>query len=172
MSDQSQGPGWWQASDGKWYAPELHPARAGRPHQLPPPTVPVHYGYPLVVAPQRSNGCVIALAVVGGLVVLGFVVLIALGVFAASELDGDVNPAGRPNGVEMTLVEFDEIQNGMTLAQVEKIVGGEGALMSTAGNGAFETALYTWEGSGTFGANANVTFQGGEVIGKAQFGLR
>ena len=25
MSDQSQGPGWWQASDGKWYAPEQHP---------------------------------------------------------------------------------------------------------------------------------------------------
>ena len=26
MSDQSQGPGWWQASNGKWYPPELHPA--------------------------------------------------------------------------------------------------------------------------------------------------
>jgi hypothetical protein len=25
MSDSSQGPGWWIASDGKWYAPELHP---------------------------------------------------------------------------------------------------------------------------------------------------
>lgn len=25
MSDVSQGPGWWQASDGKWYAPDLHP---------------------------------------------------------------------------------------------------------------------------------------------------
>ena len=25
MSDTSQGPGWWQASDGKWYAPEIHP---------------------------------------------------------------------------------------------------------------------------------------------------
>ena len=25
MSDTSQGPGWWQASDGRWYAPELHP---------------------------------------------------------------------------------------------------------------------------------------------------
>ena len=22
MSDTSQGPGWWQASDGKWYPPE------------------------------------------------------------------------------------------------------------------------------------------------------
>ena len=25
MSDVSQGPGWWIASDGKWYPPELHP---------------------------------------------------------------------------------------------------------------------------------------------------
>jgi TM2 domain-containing membrane protein YozV len=25
MSDVSQGPGWWQASDAKWYAPDLHP---------------------------------------------------------------------------------------------------------------------------------------------------
>lgn len=25
MSDVSQGPGWWQASDGKWYPPESHP---------------------------------------------------------------------------------------------------------------------------------------------------
>jgi TM2 domain-containing membrane protein YozV len=30
MSEVSQGLGWWQASDGKWYAPELHPD-----HQAP-----------------------------------------------------------------------------------------------------------------------------------------
>ncbi len=28
MSDFSQGPGWWQASDGKWYAPEQAPGAA------------------------------------------------------------------------------------------------------------------------------------------------
>lgn len=26
MSDTSQGPGWWQASDRRWYPPELHPS--------------------------------------------------------------------------------------------------------------------------------------------------
>jgi hypothetical protein len=31
LSDISQGPGWWVASDGKWYAPEQHTA-------APPPT--------------------------------------------------------------------------------------------------------------------------------------
>lgn len=35
MSDTSQGPGWWQASDGKWYPPELAPGA-----QPPPPAQP------------------------------------------------------------------------------------------------------------------------------------
>lgn len=34
MSDSSQGQGWWQASDGKWYPPELHPSNTPK---LPPP---------------------------------------------------------------------------------------------------------------------------------------
>jgi hypothetical protein len=33
MADEPQGPGWWQASDGAWYPPELHP-------DAPPPTPP------------------------------------------------------------------------------------------------------------------------------------
>lgn len=43
MSDISQGPGWWQASDGKWYPPEQAPggAPAG-----PPPGTPPAYGAP------------------------------------------------------------------------------------------------------------------------------
>lgn len=35
MSDQSQGPGWWLASDGKWYPPESAPASAPPPPELP-----------------------------------------------------------------------------------------------------------------------------------------
>lgn len=38
MSDASQGPGWWQASDGKWYPPEQHPDHVGA--AAPPPTQP------------------------------------------------------------------------------------------------------------------------------------
>ena len=40
MSDVSQGPGWWIASDGKWYAPELHPAYRPPPPPPPPPSPP------------------------------------------------------------------------------------------------------------------------------------
>jgi hypothetical protein len=36
MSDVSQGAGWWQASDGKWYPPESHPDYpASRPEPVP-----------------------------------------------------------------------------------------------------------------------------------------
>ncbi len=31
MSDVSQGQGWWIASDGKWYPPELHPSVRAQP---------------------------------------------------------------------------------------------------------------------------------------------
>ncbi|HEV3280668.1 MAG TPA: hypothetical protein VG032_03600 [Acidimicrobiales bacterium] len=45
MSDTSQGSGWWQASDGKWYAPELHPNYVPEPLvttvATPPPTPPL-----------------------------------------------------------------------------------------------------------------------------------
>src|SRR5579872_6222317 len=37
MSDVSGGPGWWQASDGRWYPPEQHPNYAPPP---PPPASP------------------------------------------------------------------------------------------------------------------------------------
>jgi hypothetical protein len=56
MSDVSQGPGWWRASDGKWYAPEQHPNY--RPPPPPPPyantPVPVQLSAP-PVAPVPVN---------------------------------------------------------------------------------------------------------------------
>jgi len=45
MSDTSQGPGWWLASDGKWYPPELW---TGGPGPVPPGTaVPTGTGAPV-----------------------------------------------------------------------------------------------------------------------------
>jgi CRP/FNR family transcriptional regulator, cyclic AMP receptor protein len=41
MSEVSNGPGWWVASDGKWYPPELHPN-----YVPPPPPRPVHHHVP------------------------------------------------------------------------------------------------------------------------------
>jgi hypothetical protein len=36
VSDASQGPGWWQASDGKWYPPESHPSAMTNPAPADP----------------------------------------------------------------------------------------------------------------------------------------
>jgi hypothetical protein len=50
MSDTQQGPGWWQASDGKWYPPETHPSRqapASMPPPVPGPQIPTGHSVPL-----------------------------------------------------------------------------------------------------------------------------
>ncbi len=48
MSDTSQGPGWWQASDAKWYPPQQAPNQA-------------FYAAPQVVAPRNSGSATAAL---------------------------------------------------------------------------------------------------------------
>jgi uncharacterized RDD family membrane protein YckC len=48
MADVSQGPGWWIASDGKWYPPHLHPSVA----HLPPPPSPY---VPTAPEPQMAR---------------------------------------------------------------------------------------------------------------------
>jgi hypothetical protein len=122
-------------------------------------------------AQAGMNGCLKAFLIVIAIGVVGLIGLAVLGVMFADEVADRTRVAGRDNGVSVTLREFDQIENGMSLRQVEGIFGGEGALLSTAGTGEFETAIYSWDGSGSFGANVNVTFQNDAVMGKAQFGL-
>jgi hypothetical protein len=40
MSDTAQGPGWWQASDGKWYPPDQTAGAGARPPDPPKPVRP------------------------------------------------------------------------------------------------------------------------------------
>ena len=46
MSDTSQGPGWWLASDGKWYPPSAAPGNSSPPPtpQIPPTGAPYNVG--------------------------------------------------------------------------------------------------------------------------------
>lgn len=63
MSDFSQGPGWWQASDGKWYPPESHPqyvapapqAPAPEPRAAPPVDAPPAFDYAPPTGPPTSG---------------------------------------------------------------------------------------------------------------------
>ncbi len=75
----------------------------------------------------------------------------------------------------ISLEEFNKIQTGMTYKEVCDIVGGEGTLGSSVDVGIgdeYKTEIYQWTGDGSIGANANVTFQAGKVISKAQIGLK
>lgn len=75
----------------------------------------------------------------------------------------------------ISLEEFNKIETGMTYKEVCDIVGGEGTLGSSVDVGIgdeYKTEIYQWTGDGTIGANANVTFQAGKVISKAQIGLK
>jgi hypothetical protein len=54
MSDMSQGPGWWIASDGKWYPPHLHPSvRVPDPSEAPSQSAPSESA-PSQSAPSES----------------------------------------------------------------------------------------------------------------------
>ena len=75
----------------------------------------------------------------------------------------------------ISLEEFNAIETGMTYEEVCGIIGGEGTLGSSVDVGVgeqYKTEIYQWTGEGTLGANANVTFQGGKVVSKAQMGLK
>lgn len=73
----------------------------------------------------------------------------------------------------VTKEKFEQIKDGMTYEEVVKIIGAEGELLSETGEKGtqFHTVIYQFEGDGTFGANANFTFQGGKLVNKAQFGI-
>lgn len=70
MSDISQGPGWWQASDRKWYPPETHPQH--EPTLAPPtPSVAMLAAPPLAwqssggfIGKDRSPASVLGLSII------------------------------------------------------------------------------------------------------------
>lgn len=97
MSDTSQGPGWWQASDGKWYPPEQAPPAAptapstAAPGQAfgapagPPPAYGAPVGGPGFAAPAPAPGQliewpqrVLATLIDGAFIVAGYIVILIL----------------------------------------------------------------------------------------------
>lgn len=79
MSDFSQGPGWWMASDGKWYPPQSHAPPPVAPTQwtypgpggyVPPPSLNVFSIVALVCSIMWGFGVLSILAVVFGIVAL------------------------------------------------------------------------------------------------------
>lgn len=133
--------------------------------------------------------------ITGGLaVVLGIVGLVIV-INAANELSNDLDDLGddpavsapaepapaapaepapapeAPPAEQITLAEFNSLTTGMTYEQAVATIGGPGTVMSETDVVGVHTVLYTWEGVGGFGANANAMFQDNGLINKSQFGL-
>ena len=74
----------------------------------------------------------------------------------------------------ITLSIFNQLQSGMTYAEVRDMIGADGVLTSSVdiGDYQYKTETYTWDGAGDFGANAIIMFQGGWLTSKAQYGLK
>ena len=87
-----------------------------------------------------------------------------------TNVNEDKNSNNNSKGALITLDEFNKIETGMSYEDVVNIIGSNGTLSSESSIGNYTTQIYTWYGS-VFGANANVTFQNGKVVGKAQAGL-
>ncbi|MFJ7918979.1 DUF3862 domain-containing protein [Lysinibacillus fusiformis] len=68
--------------------------------------------------------------------------------------------------IEITLDQFNKLENGMTKEQAFDILGGEGAVLSESG----DIVMYTYSGK-SLGANASLMFQGGKLMNKTQLGL-
>jgi hypothetical protein len=113
---------------------------------------------------STATGCLIMLAVAGGIGLMS-------GVFSPSDGSGrTVLPQsfGAPAPV-VTKAEFDQIREGMTYEQVQRIIGAPGEVQSSSDLAGYKTVMYAWMNSN--GSNMNAMFQNGKLVQKAQFGL-
>lgn len=92
---------------------------------------------------------------------------------ASEESDESKDTSKDKDSAKLSEEEFGKIKDGMTYEEVVEIIGSEGEVLSETGEKGTDlhTVMYTWEGEGSLGANANLTFQGGELVNKSQFGV-
>ncbi|MHB8467984.1 MAG: DUF4352 domain-containing protein, partial [Acidimicrobiales bacterium] len=97
MSDASPGPGWWQASDGKWYPPQTAPS-------VPPPSgyfqpAPGGSFQPApggsfqpgpAIVPKKGHGCLYAILGAVGIVAVIVIIVIVAAVSATKKLSENV----------------------------------------------------------------------------------
>jgi len=103
MSDNQQGPAWWQASDGKWYPPESHPNAAVAPPSSASTPAPAQ-----TVVINKGPGCMkIGLIVFAILAVLG-IGLVGCLALVADEVSEEIDKAtGEAAPEDYELVEAE-----------------------------------------------------------------
>lgn len=70
----------------------------------------------------------------------------------------------------VTLDKYNQLETGMSYAEVVGILGEEGTEMSRTDMMGIVTVMYMWDGK-SFASNMNAMFQNDELVSKAQFGL-
>jgi hypothetical protein len=118
MSDTSQGPGWWLASDNKWYPPQ--PVQA----PPPPPQVPLpqppgqfppqQYAY---IPKKKRKAWPWVLGSIGAVFIL-IIVLIVVAVGGAVKALSDAEAAHA-----ISPAQFNAVQLGITHAQLQSELG-------------------------------------------------
>jgi hypothetical protein len=126
MSDVWQGPGWWVASDGKWYPPELHPS-----YQQAAPPVAAQYPYAQYSAPSQTPKQSPKKKVLLGVAALAVVALVA-GVLVTTLGSGNSAEAAVTGAVNSAI--GDKTAHLVTTATTE--VGGK--TVSVTGTGAID----------------------------------
>lgn len=102
MSDTPQGPGWWRASDGKFYPPQPAPAAGFNPAQAQPTWGAQQPSPPPPQAPQwqkpqnKRRGCLYAVLAVLGVIVLIVVIVAVAANKASNNVKSSGNLAGPP----------------------------------------------------------------------------
>jgi len=71
--------------------------------------------------------------------------------------------------LRVTKEMYDQIKDGMSYAEVVKILGQEGEQLSSSSIGGFTTEMYMWQNFD--GSNINIMIQNGVVNMKSQYGL-
>jgi hypothetical protein len=70
----------------------------------------------------------------------------------------------------ITLAKFNQIQNGMTIQQIQELIGSEGKLLGSTNAGNISGKVYSWQNPQ--GSNAIVEFKNDQVVSKSQAGLK
>jgi hypothetical protein len=112
-------------------------------------------GCPHCVTAKKNRAAIMALVVFA---------LVAV-VFVAPRL-----LLGAGSGGGITLSQFSRVQTGMTVQEVQSVMGDAGKLTVDQNIAGMTGQVYQWQNPG--GSNVIVQFQNGKVIQKAQAGLQ
>jgi hypothetical protein len=149
-------------------------------------------GYQPPVEPRKSRTWIWALVVLAGVVLLCGGGIVGLGIYGsryadtanvkkatpsrtpkASPTDDDDTPSSPTpvdSGYTLTMDQYKRISNGMTRAEVEKILGKEGTQLSSSSAGDTTYTVDQWETADY--KSIILTFENDKVTTRAQAGLK